>query len=123
MRLKRLEKTLIYILLFLAIVLGTGVGILISIFEDTTDIASLEDFKPEIPSKIYDRNGNLISELFTVKRDPITFEKLPKNLINALLAIDDVQSVKTRKPASRRAYVPGYRPLRTPPSLSGRRLG
>jgi penicillin-binding protein 1A len=89
--LKRLEKALIIVLLLLAIVLGTGTGILISSFEDTTDIASLEDFKPEIPSKIYDRHGNLISEIFTVKREPITFEKLPTYLINALLAIEDDQ--------------------------------
>jgi len=90
-RLRKLEKILISILLSLAIVLGVGMGILISSFEDTTVIASLEDFKPEIPSKIYDKNGNLISEIFTVKRDPVTFEKLPKNLINALLAIEDIQ--------------------------------
>ena len=87
----KLELVLIFILLFLTIVLGTGMGILISSFENTTDISSLEDFKPEIPSKIYDRNGILISEIFTIKREPVTFEKLPKNLINALLAIEDDQ--------------------------------
>jgi penicillin-binding protein 1A len=89
--LRKLERALIIILLLLAIVLGTGTGILISSFEDTTDIASLEDFKPEIPSKIYDRNGNLISEIFTIKREPVTFDQLPKHLINALLAIEDDQ--------------------------------
>jgi len=88
---RKLERALIIILLLLAIVLGTGTGILISSFEDTTDIVSLEDFKPEIPSKIYDRNGNLISEIFTVKREPVTFDQLPKHLINALLAIEDDQ--------------------------------
>jgi penicillin-binding protein 1A len=91
MGLRKLELTLIFILFFLAVVLGVGLGILVSSFEDTTDIASLEDFKPEIPSKIYDRNGNLISEIYTIKRNPVTFEKLPKNLINALLAIEDSQ--------------------------------
>ncbi len=89
--LNKLEKILIYILLFLSIVLGSGLGIVISVFDDTTDISSLENFKPEIPSKIYDRNGELISELFTVKREPVTFEELPKNLINAILAIEDSQ--------------------------------
>ena len=87
----KLELVLIFILLFLTIVLGTGMGILISSFENTTDISSLEDFKPEIPSKIYDRSGILISEIFTIKREPVIFEKLPKNLINALLAIEDDQ--------------------------------
>jgi penicillin-binding protein 1A len=88
-RLKKLEKTLIFVLLFLSVVLGAGLGILISAFDNTTDISPLENFRPEIPSKIYDRNGELISELFTVKRDPVTFEELPGNLINAIIAIED----------------------------------
>jgi penicillin-binding protein 1A len=90
-RIHKLERTLIVVLLVLSIGLGTGVGVLISLFENTTDISELEHFKPEIPSKIFDRNGNLISELFTVKREPVTFEQLPKNLINAILAIEDTQ--------------------------------
>jgi penicillin-binding protein 1A len=88
-RLNKLEKGLIYMLLFLSVVLGVGMGIVIAFFDDTTDISSLEDFRPEIPSKIYDRNGELISELFTVKREPVNFEDLPENLINAVLAIED----------------------------------
>ena len=88
-RLNKLEKGLIYMLLFLSVVLGVGMGIVIAFFDDTTDISSLADFRPEIPSKIYDRNGELISELFTVKREPVNFEDLPENLINAILAIED----------------------------------
>ncbi len=88
-RLNKLEKVLIFILLLLSVVLGIGMGIVIAVFDDTTDISSLEDFKPEIPSKIYDRNGELISELFTVKREPVNFEDLPENIINAVLAIED----------------------------------
>jgi len=90
-KLNKLERVLIIILLFLSVVLGAGLGIFIAAFNNTTDIAELENFKPEIPSKIYDRNGNLISELFTVKREPVNFEQIPKNLINALLAIEDAQ--------------------------------
>ena len=93
-KLKTIEKVLIFTLLFLSIVLGVGLGYLIASFEDTSDISKLENFQPEIPSKIYDRNGNLISELFTVKREPVTFDQLPKNLINALIAVEDNQFYK-----------------------------
>ncbi len=93
-KLKKIEKILIYTLLVFSIALGVGLGYLIASFEDTSDIAKLENFKPEIPSKIYDRNGNLISELFTVKREPVTFDQLPKNLINALIAVEDNQFYK-----------------------------
>ena len=88
-KLKKLEKILIFVLVFLSVVFGVGLGVLISTFDDTTDIVKLENFRPEIPTKIYDKNGNLISELFLYKREPVPFEKLPRNLINALLAIED----------------------------------
>jgi penicillin-binding protein 1A len=103
-KLKKIELILILLLLFLSIVLGTGMGILISQFEDTADISSLEHFQPEIPSKIYDRNGNLISEIFTVKRDPVTFEKLPKDLVNAIIAIEDDQFYSHRGINIRRVF-------------------
>lgn len=89
-KLKKIEKLLIFILLILSIGLGTGMGIFVSSFINTDEIVELENFKPEIPSKIYDRNGVLISELFTVKREPVTFEQIPKDLINAILAIEDI---------------------------------
>ena len=89
-KLRKIEKLLISILLLLTIVLGTGMGIFVSSFMGVYEIAKLENFKPEIPSKIYDRNGVLISELFTVKREPVTFEQIPKDLINAVLAIEDI---------------------------------
>lgn len=110
---KKVELTLIFILLFLSIVLGTGMGIIISQFEDTTDIASLEHFKPEIPSKIYDRNGILISEIFTVKRDPVTFEKLPKDLVNAIIAIEDDQFYSHRGINIRRVFGALFANIRT----------
>jgi len=89
--LKKLEKILIIILLVLCVALGSGLGIILAAFTDTTDIANLENFQPEIPSKIYDRHGNLISEIFTVKREPVPYEDIPKNLIDAILAIEDAQ--------------------------------
>jgi penicillin-binding protein 1A len=89
-KLRKIERVLIVVLLFLSIVLGAGMGMFLSSFINTDEIAKLENFKPEIPSKIYDRNGALISELFTVKREPVTFEQIPKDLINAILAIEDI---------------------------------
>lgn len=90
-KLKKLERVLIAALLVLSVVLGTGMGILITAFENTADISTLQHFQPEVPSKIYDRNGTLISELFTVKREPVTYDELPRDLINSVLAIEDSQ--------------------------------
>jgi penicillin-binding protein 1A len=49
----------------------------------------LKSFTPVLSTKIFDRNGELISELFTEKRTWIEFKDIPNNLKLAVLAIED----------------------------------
>lgn len=49
----------------------------------------LKNFSPVLSTKIFDRNGELITELFTEKRTWIEFKDIPENLKLAVLAIED----------------------------------
>ena len=40
-------------------------------------------------SRIYDRNGNLISELGQEIREDVTYDQIPQNVIDAFLSIED----------------------------------
>ncbi|MCU0821170.1 MAG: transglycosylase domain-containing protein, partial [Spirochaetes bacterium] len=71
---------------FLCGVFIVYVGILISDFQKVRDLAT---YQPNVTTKIYDKNGLLISELFTQKRDVVSLKKVPKDLINAFIAIED----------------------------------
>ena len=75
------------------IVLGALAGIIIAflviVISDFYRVKALAVFQPSITTKIYDKNGLLISELFREKRDVVKKEKLPANLINAFVAIED----------------------------------
>jgi len=54
------------------------------------DISSLVDYKPSVSSRIYDKNGEKIANLFDGKhRFYTSFEEIPPRAIEALVAIED----------------------------------
>jgi len=54
------------------------------------DISSLVDYKPSITTRIYDKNGEKIANLFDKKhRYYASFDEIPPRAIEALIAIED----------------------------------
>lgn len=43
----------------------------------------------DIPTRIYDRNGEVIGEFFEQKREIVPFASIPKDLVNAVIASED----------------------------------
>jgi penicillin-binding protein 1A len=78
------------ILVLLITLLGTGIyfftGYLNTEFEK---VQALTEFQPNVVTKIYDKNGILISELFKQKREVVPREDIPEDLINAFIAMED----------------------------------
>jgi len=72
---------------------GIAVGLIIAfcviLVIDFYRVKALANFKPSVTTKIFDKNGILISELFRQKREVVPIEKIPKELIEALIAIED----------------------------------
>jgi len=71
------------------IIAGLIIAFFIVLVMDFNKVKALATFKPNVITKIYDKNGLLISELFLQKREVVTLDKIPKNLVNAFVAIED----------------------------------
>ena len=56
---------------------------------DFIKVRELAEFTPDTTTRLYDRNGELISELFKEKRDVVKYEDMPQNLVNAFVAMED----------------------------------
>lgn len=72
--------------------IGVGLGFAIFLITDLPDISPLEDYidpKWELPSKLYDLQGNLFAEFFQEKREIVQLNDLPKHLTDAFLASED----------------------------------
>ncbi len=75
--------------LFALILIGGGIGSYIFLVKDFERVKALAEFQPEIVTKIYDKNGLLISELFREKREVVSLEEMPQQLKDAFIAMED----------------------------------
>lgn len=78
-----------YRIIIIGVVAGIFIAFFVILISDFKNVKALADYQPETTTKIYDKNGILISELFRQKREVVPFEKIPKNLINAFIASED----------------------------------
>ncbi len=64
---------------------------MIVLSRDLPSLAELQQFNPEQVSKIMSADGKVIKELYIHKRDVVKISSIPKNLRNALMAMEDRQ--------------------------------
>ncbi|QDK47165.1 penicillin-binding protein 1A [Bdellovibrio sp. ZAP7] len=82
------------ILAFVALcVLGVVGAVLAyqSVKASLPQIITVQDYKPQLVSQVYDRNGKKIGEFLNQKRTLVTYDKIPKDLVHAFLAAEDDQ--------------------------------
>ncbi len=79
----KLTITLVFIAVF-------GIFLLyLNLRDELPDIELLKDVQWQTPMKIYSSDGSLISQFGEKKRQPLTFDEIPQQLIDALLATED----------------------------------
>ncbi|MDR2191865.1 MAG: PBP1A family penicillin-binding protein [Endomicrobium sp.] len=87
---KRFFTPLFFILLvFIPLCVLSPAYIAKRTIENLPSISQLEDYTPNLSTKIYDKNDNLIAELFTERRMLVPINEIPINLQNAFIAIED----------------------------------
>src|SRR5687768_3538412 len=52
-------------------------------------ISDLEEYTPSLTSRVYDVRGNLVAELFTERRALLPLSKIPVDLQNAVIGVED----------------------------------
>jgi penicillin-binding protein 1A len=53
------------------------------------ELRTLDDYRPPLSSRVYDREGRLIGEFFTERRRLVALEDLPSHVIHAFVAGED----------------------------------
>lgn len=84
-----MSRIQIYVLVFGFLIIEFLVLLLADLSGDIPDPFKLTTYVPSLSTKIYDRNSELITELFHEKRELITFRELPAYVINAFISIED----------------------------------
>jgi len=78
--------------LLLCFVLGMGVGlVLLAKFGTFPSFESVQEYRPSVSSKIFDRYNRVIGELYLEKRTLIPYDKIPRHVVNAFVAAEDAR--------------------------------
>lgn len=88
-------KKIILILVAVGILgVASVIGIVVYVQSTLPQLITLEDYKPLLVSKVYDRNGKKIGEFFRERRQLLPHKDIPQQVINAFLAAEDDQFYK-----------------------------
>ena len=84
-----LRKSTIFIVLFGSVFCGALIGLFIGLTRDLPQIRALETFSPSAVTRIYSADKALLSEIYLEKRHPVSLERIPRHLTDALIATED----------------------------------
>ena len=82
-------KTLVIILVIISVFTVICVEAISRLVDDLPSISNLERYTPNVVTKIFDKDGNLLSELFIERRVIVPLKEIPADLQNAFIAIED----------------------------------
>ncbi|QCD52269.1 penicillin-binding protein 1A [Campylobacter sp. RM16192] len=75
--------------LFFIIFISSGAAFIYLYSQIQPDISGIIEYKPKLTTQIYDKNGNLIANLFEENRIYANYDEIPFRVIEALVAIED----------------------------------
>jgi penicillin-binding protein 1A len=85
---KKLFLVLAVTLFFFA--LGAGAGLtMLAKFGEFPSVESPAAYRPSVTSKIYDRNNQVVGEIFLEKRTLVPYKAIPSRVVNAFVAAED----------------------------------
>lgn len=90
-RILTLRRVVVTALFAAAIVGGALVGVFLAFESDLPQVTSLEDFRPNIITQVFARDGSVIGEFAIEKRVVVAFRDIPPVLRNAIVAVEDAE--------------------------------
>ncbi|CAM3561026.1 transglycosylase domain-containing protein [Pontibacter korlensis] len=63
----------------------------LNLFGELPNLRTLENPKSELSSELYSADNQLLGKYFRENRTPVEYEELPDNLVNALVATEDIR--------------------------------
>ncbi|PXF63963.1 penicillin-binding protein 1A [Kangiella spongicola] len=84
-----LKKLALFVIIITIFVVMTIIGAFLYATPQVPEIDSLKNVKLQTPMRIFTSDGKLIGEFGDVRREPVSYEQIPKNFINALISTED----------------------------------
>ncbi|MBN1497530.1 MAG: transglycosylase domain-containing protein, partial [Spirochaetes bacterium] len=87
--LHKIERIALGVFMGFCVLGGILFGYVTVEIKNYSGIDNLKAFQPSIPTRLFDVNGDVITELYRQRRYPVSYEDMPLCLINAFLSAED----------------------------------
>ena len=77
-----------------AAVLGTAAGVLFAFSDDLPQISALDDYSPGIITRVLGRDGSVVGEFATERRQIVSYEEIPPVVRHAIISAEDGEFMK-----------------------------
>jgi len=84
-----LRVVLVLLLAGLALGLGALAGSYVAIKDNLPNVADIDSFRPKLITTVYAADGKPVKEFAEERRVEVGYDRLPRNLINAIVATED----------------------------------
>ncbi|AGB41966.1 penicillin-binding protein, 1A family [Halobacteroides halobius DSM 5150] len=85
------QLTITALILFIAIGMGTTIGIITWVIQTSPNVADYGHWQTSEATIVYDSNGDVLTKLYQENRIYVPISKIPKHLQNAVVSIEDAR--------------------------------
>ncbi|MEK6605951.1 MAG: transglycosylase domain-containing protein, partial [Nitrospirota bacterium] len=75
---------------------GTVAGTVWYLLEDLPPLTGLHEYQPSLVTRVYSADKQVIGQFFVERRILVPLEKIPRHLVNAMVAIEDARFFEHR---------------------------
>ncbi|MEZ9172694.1 penicillin-binding protein 1A [Vibrio cyclitrophicus] len=86
---KFIKRLFIFTLVCMILGVSTIFGFYYYVKPELPDVATLRDVELQTPMQVFSQDGKLISQFGEKRRNPVTYDEIPRHLIEALIATED----------------------------------
>src|SRR5947209_11473767 len=87
------RKIILWFEIAIILLVGAGVGVCLGAFYQMNKLlppdAALDAYRPPVGTKIYSSDRVLLAKLAAENREPVSLDDIPKDMQNAIVAIED----------------------------------
>ncbi|MFM2661213.1 PBP1A family penicillin-binding protein [Vibrio chagasii] len=86
---KFIKRLFIFTLICMILGVSTILGFYYYVKPELPDVATLRDVELQTPMQVFSQDGKLISQFGEKRRIPVTYDEIPRHLVEALIATED----------------------------------
>jgi len=83
------KRNYIILGIIIAVTIGAFIGIIMGSMKEIPSISSLKEYKPNLSTRIYDINNQLITQIYVEQRTLVPLSKVPAILQKGIVASED----------------------------------